>query len=643
MARKTRYLLMISAAVMIVLISSSSVFAATSVVNSKKYTHPAFYKTSLYRLFHGVDVSYWQGAINWTKSKAAGIDFAILRCGYTALNSFSLHQDSTFITNYKAAKKAGVSTGVYYYACATTSSEAKKEANYVISILQNNKIKNQLPVVMDYEIDSGRANTVYKSLVKKKGKAYARRRYTKNAVTFMNTLRASGYETMFYSYRMMVDPKVSANYRFNMEDINGGNKFRFWLAQYSTSNSYAESMELWQFSSTGRVSGMKGNIDRNFWYYPLSGVKTTSGTKSIRKCTVTLSDSAFKYDGEIKEPEVTVTSGDTKLKKNKDYAVSYMDNIKKGTATVLVHGKGDYSNETYSTFKIGDKNVSSNKTSTAETATPSKIGGLSTTLDVDGKTVTVKWAKDDSATLYRVGYKINDADKWTYIESKKRTLTIEKVKKNKIIEIKVRGENVTKKKTYKGSWSDHVYRYMRDEKPVCEVIPGNKIKVNWAEHTDKKGEGKYKVTLDCVDISKKTYNTKKYQKTLKGKHRYCYDVYVTPSLVRDGHEYIGARGEKAHAYVIYGKISKISSIRGGFRVWYPETTGIGDPRYKISYSLSKDMSKAKHFTKPQKVTKCSINKLKSGKKYYVTVQTYKDLHGARYYGVASEPSAVTAG
>ena len=55
------------------------------------------------------------------------------------------------------------------------------------------------------------------------------------------------------------------------------------------------------------------------------------------------------------------------------------------------------------------------------------------------------------------------------------------------------------------------------------------------------------------------------------------------------------------------------------------------------------MSKAKHFTKPQKVTKCSISKLKSGKKYYVTVQTYKDLHGARYYGVASEPSAVTAG
>ena len=101
----------------------------------------------------------------------------------------------------------------------------------------------------------------------------------------MNTLRASGYETMFYSYRMMVDPKVSANYRFNMEDINGGNKFRFWLAQYSTSNSYAESMELWQFSSTGRVSGMKGNIDRNFWYYPLEGTKTEDGTTSIRKCT----------------------------------------------------------------------------------------------------------------------------------------------------------------------------------------------------------------------------------------------------------------------------------------------------------------------------------------------------------------------
>lgn len=222
---------------------STSVFGATSIVNSKKYTHPAFYKTKLYRLFHGVDVSYWQGSINWNKSKRDGIDFAILRCGYTALNKFALHQDSTFMTNYQNAKDAGVSVGIYYYACATTSSEAQKEANYVISILKNNNINNQLPVVMDYEIDSGRANTVYKSLVNKKGKDYARKRFTNNAKKFLNTLKAAGYEAMFYSYRVMIDPSFSSNYRFNMSEINGSNQYRFWLAQYSTSNSYSGNME----------------------------------------------------------------------------------------------------------------------------------------------------------------------------------------------------------------------------------------------------------------------------------------------------------------------------------------------------------------------------------------------------------------
>ena len=202
MVSKIRKSILLTAlAVLIVMVSSTGAFAATSKINNRTYNHPAFYKATLYRLFHGVDVSVWQGAINWTKSKAAGIDFAIIRCGYTALSKFTLHQDSTFISNYNNAQKAGVSVGIYYYACATTSAEAKKEANYVISILKNNNINNQLPVVLDYEIDSGRANTVYKSLVSKKGKAYARNRFTNNAKTFMNTLRASGYESMFYSYR----------------------------------------------------------------------------------------------------------------------------------------------------------------------------------------------------------------------------------------------------------------------------------------------------------------------------------------------------------------------------------------------------------------------------------------------------------
>lgn len=638
-------------ALLVVMVSSSSVFASTSTINSKKYYHPAFFKASLYRLFHGVDVSVWQGAINWKKSKRDGIDFAILRCGYTALSRFSLHQDSTFVSNYKKAKKAGVSVGIYYYACATTAKEAKKEANYVISILKNNNIKNQLPVVMDYEIDSGRANSVYKSLVNKRGKAYARRRYTNNAKKFMNTLKASGYETMFYSYRMMVDPKVSANYRFNMSEINGNSQFRFWLAQYSTSNSYSGKMELWQFSSTGRVDGMRGNIDRNFWYYPLAGVDTKSGTTNIRKCKITLGASEYKYDGEVKQPSVTVKNGKKKLKKNTDYTVSYMNNIRKGTATVLIHGKGDYSNETYASFKIDDENNGKDTTTKVNTNTgnntapvmsvkPDKVTGLSSAMNLNKGTLNIRWNGAANATRYRLAYKVNGAAKYTFVKTKKLSHTLEGLKQGSIVEFKVVSQNVVKKTIKNGKPSIVKYVYMKSQDNKATVLKNNKIKVTMPKITSKYGDVKFKIIRDCVDISKKTFSTTEFTKIIKGKNRYFYDISVRPELVRNGHTYVGSYGKKSHPYVIYGKINSIRGIQGGFKVTYPETEGIGNPKYTIRYSLNSDMSKAKKKVRSQKKTSCTVRNLESGKTYYVTVHTYKIHKGILYRGVASSITPV---
>ena len=628
--------------IMIVMISSSNVFAASTVVNSKKYTHPAFFKTSLYRLFHGVDISVWQGNINWKKAKADGIDFAIIRCGYTALNKFALHQDTTFIKNYNDAKEAGVSVGIYYYACATNADEAKKEANYIISILKNNNIDNQLPVVMDYETNSGRPNTVYNRYVKKKGKAYARSRFTKNAKVFMNTLRASGYESMFYSYRMMIDPKLSANYRFNMDEINGSSQYRFWLAQYSTSNSYSGNMEIWQFSSTGRVKGMSGNIDRNFWYYPLAGVKTTSGTKSIRGCKIKLSSSQYKYDGKIKQPSVAVLDGDEKLKSGKDYAVSYMNNIEKGTATVLIHGKGDYSNEAYSIFKIGDKNVGTDKISVVDedeqTDGPAQVTGVKMTYNYSKGRMKIDWSKAKNVTRYQVVYKINNAENMTRVKTDNTTYTIEGLRPGNIIEMLVRGQKVDGSKVTNGEYSKRFYLYFGGTTARSSVIENSKIRTEWDECNDNTGADghlEYKVTLNCVDISQNAYYTKRTYKVLKAKDRYVYNVSVRPVYMLGTKKYSGQYAPDTHVYVIYGKIKTVTPISGGFKVTYPKTTGIGDPRYRIIYSLNKDMSNAKTTTRAQDKTTCTVKHLKSGKTYYVRMHTYKKLHGITYYGVMS--------
>ena len=640
-----RNLLRISVVALAIAISSSCVFASTSTtkVNNKKYTHPSFYKTSLYRLFHGVDVSYWQHEINWDKSKADGIDFAIMRCGYTALNKFSLHQDSTFLTNYKKATEAGVSVGIYYYACATTTKEAKKEANYVISILKNNNINNQLPVVMDYEIDSGRANSTYKSIVKKKGKSSARKTFTKNAVTFMNTLRASGYEPMFYSYRVMIDPNFSSNYRFNMKDINGSSQYRFWLAQYSTSISYTGNMEIWQFTSTGRVNGMSGNIDRNFWYYPLEGTKTEEGTRSIRKCAVTLSSTAYKYDGKAKRPKVTVKYGDDTLKDGTDYAVSYMDNIKKGTATVLVHGKGDYSNETYTTFKIGDKADTTNKTTVLDTSalTPKEIKDVKTKVDVDEKTLSVSWDKAKNANKYQVVYKINGAEKWTKKTVSDTSYTLKDLEPGSIVALKIRGRNTVSEDAISGPYSEVQRRYIGGTDNTCEVGDDLKAVVKWKESKDDRGKFSYKVSFTAAGGKTKSYTVEGDQKSRTLKADTVYDITVTPSLITDKNTYTGTAGKTTTVYTGQTEITGKKALKGGFTLEWKKVTGEGNLRYKIMVADNKKMKDFQYMTKKQKVTSVTIENLSKKTKYYVAIMPYIKIDGKAYYGSMSKVVGIT--
>ena len=638
-----RYLLLVSVIALAVMISSSVVFASTTKVNNKKYTHPSFYKSSLYRLFHGVDVSYWQHDINWNKSKADGIDFAIMRCGYTALSKFALHQDSTFIKNYKNATKAGVSVGIYYYACATTSTEAKKEANYVISILKNNDINNQLPVVMDYEINSGRTNSVYNSLVKKKGKSAARKRFTNNAVVFMKTLRAAGYEPMFYSYRMLIDKDFSKNYRFNMKDINGSSQYRFWLAQYSTSISYKGNMEIWQFTSTGRVKGMSGNIDRNFWYYPLDGTKTTDGTTSIRKCAVTLSSTEYKYDGDAKKPKVTVKYGTDKLENGTDYAVSYMNNINKGTATVLVHGKGKFSNETYTTFKIGDENVTTDKTTVTDSSAliPKKVEGVKLSSDIDNRTLTVSWDKAKNATVYQVCYKINGAESWTRKSTKNTTYAITDLNKKDTVIVKVRGKNTTSEETINGKYSETLYKYFGSNKNTLELDDDCKVTISWKKPSVEADSYSYTVKIKRAGRSPKTYTTEKTKLTKKFKENCAYSISVTPTLTINGKKYPGSAGAITRVYVAYTNIKSIKPVTGGFKLKWSKLEGEGKPRYKIFVAENKDMEDYQYMTKSKKVTETTIKNLDSGKKYYITMKPYIKIDGKMFNGKETKVKSVT--
>ena len=97
----------------------------------------------------GIDVSDYQGDIDWAAVKASGIDFAMIRAGYRGATRGKLNEDSKFADNYTGAKDAGVKVGIYFFSQATSVTEAEEEAGYVLQLLQNKSV--DYPVVFDWE------------------------------------------------------------------------------------------------------------------------------------------------------------------------------------------------------------------------------------------------------------------------------------------------------------------------------------------------------------------------------------------------------------------------------------------------------------------------------------------------------------
>ena len=411
---------------LVVSMSSVSFAQKTSKVNGTTYYHPLKYRSSDYTIYNGIDVSYWQYGINWTKVKKAGIDFAFIRCGYTASGSFKQYEDSYFKSNIENAFKAGVNVGIYFWSEATTKAEAKAEAKYVNSLLEPYKDKIKMPVAMDYEFASGfRSTKVFNSVKASKGAAAARKRFTNNAKAFMNAIEGYGYIPMFYSYRGLVDSSFSSAYKLNMDQINGKNQYKFWLAQYSTDNSYSGSFEFWQHTSSGSVNGISGRCDRNFWYYNNSAIETKADTTSIKDCSVTVANAL--YSGSKKTPTVTVKHNGNKLKKGTDYILLYLENVEKGKASVIVRGIGKYSNEALKKFTITDKDIADAEVSDIPDKTYSGSAIKPT------PTVTYKGTKLTKGTDYSLSYSNNTnagtgtvtiKGKGNYAGSKKATFTI---------------------------------------------------------------------------------------------------------------------------------------------------------------------------------------------------------------------------
>lgn len=184
----------------------------------------------------GIDVSVYQGQIDWAKVKKAGIGFAILRIGY---GMFENQKDVTFERNYQEATRVGIPVGCYLYSYAKSVDEAIKEANVVLRWLNNRKL--QLPVYFDIEDRSqqGLGKNVLNNM----------------CIAFCNTIEKAGYWAGIYSNKYWATSIISGS--------ELGKKFTYWIAQYYDECTYHGDYAIWQYSSTGKVAGISGNVDLN--------------------------------------------------------------------------------------------------------------------------------------------------------------------------------------------------------------------------------------------------------------------------------------------------------------------------------------------------------------------------------------------
>ena len=190
-------------------------------------------------IFEGVDVSVYQGNIDWNKAKADGIEFAIMRAGY---GKYVSQKDKYFDQNMKNAKAAGLPCGVYWFSYALTPEDAIKEADACYEVIKNYKL--EYPVSFDMETES--QMKLPKETVAQIIEAFCGR------------MESYGYYTTLYTYASFLNYKVEDRI-FDKYDI--------WVAHYNTSKpAFNRNYGLWQYSCTGSVQGITGNVDRDYVY-----------------------------------------------------------------------------------------------------------------------------------------------------------------------------------------------------------------------------------------------------------------------------------------------------------------------------------------------------------------------------------------
>ena len=209
-----------------------------------QYDRHNYLKLQNLQSYAGVDVSAYQGKVDWKKVKASGIDFAIIRLGYRGYESGKLVEDDYAKANLKGAAEAGLKVGAYFFSQALNIKETDEEIKFILKILGNTKL--DMPVVLDWEIPANTART---------------RNMDATTLTdiqrhFCGQMRDKGYQPMIY-FNWHQSEKL-----YVLHDLED---YPFWLALYQDRMTYPWKVEMWQYTDKGKVPGIQGNVDLNVY------------------------------------------------------------------------------------------------------------------------------------------------------------------------------------------------------------------------------------------------------------------------------------------------------------------------------------------------------------------------------------------
>lgn len=207
----------------------------------------------------GIDVSEFQGSIDWDKVKADGIEFAILKVGFGM--DITSQDDKYIERNIEECERLNIPYGVYLFSYANTVAKASSEAEHTLRLIAGHK----MPMGVWYDIeDNNTSGSVNKETL------------TNIINTYCNTIKNAGYEVGIYANLNWLENKIEDSVQ---------EKWSVWVAQYNSECQYKKDYVIWQYSSSGKVDGISGNVDMNYFYGELdiSTDKDTSSEKEEAK------------------------------------------------------------------------------------------------------------------------------------------------------------------------------------------------------------------------------------------------------------------------------------------------------------------------------------------------------------------------